>query len=648
MEAVGRPSFTFVSASGPDFEHVLPATVTPLAASAEHGTYFTVSGRLTKPGSSELTVQYGYSKNEILHTSRHKIDSKKATGTGLVSLAWAQQALAALSALPEKYDEEIRDLGQRFKIVTPNTSLLVLESLSQHIEHSIEPAQSRKGIWEAYHAHMEGKRKEKVRSEEQKLSTVSGWWSGRVSWWETDYNYHYAKKEVMKKKSESLESESLRAAPQSSMRMRSAAPSRSSEMSFASALAPSPAPAAMADLMDDECEADDDMAAGDFDDSAGPSISGVGVKVQAWDPATPYIKELQGTERKLSTLYSTYLKVRDAPESSYANSPAFYFDCAHYFLNQKALGAEEARVLGVRILTNIVELKLDEPQLLRMLGYKLDEMNELSLGVEVCEKVLKLRPDEPQSHRDLALLLEKKGGSHYQRAVDLLWAVVVGPSWRSDFEEVEITALVEMNAIIAKAKREKVTLKLPERSDPFIKNLDCDLRISMGWDTDMTDFDLHVVEPNSEECYFGHRNTEAGGMMSRDFRTGYGPEEYMIKKSFPGVFRAWTNYFAMHTATLTGPSSIILKIFVNWGRANQEEYVTLTRLQESKNNADLGSITIPEGGATKTTKSGPSSSSVPKIEVPPSSDTPAPVSDSPSPRDGKSPRSESKPKCIVM
>jgi Ca-activated chloride channel homolog len=374
-------------------------------------------------------------------------------------------------------------------------------------------------MWEQYHAHMESQNKEKVQSEENKLSRVTGMWQTRVSWWERDFNFQpeppVSKSKKMRERRSERDMDDLPDGASLQMAMPSAPMSsqsraRRSSLSMASPAPPPPAMSSpapmMADMaMEEECLADEDDeaaegASGDFGGSSAssPGISGVGVKVQAWDPATPYIKTLAELgDRKLPALYKVYLSQRDSESNNYANSPAFYFDCAHYFLNQSSLGAVESRTLGVRILTNIPELKLEEPQLLRMLGYKLDEMNELDLAIEVFGKVLKLRPDEPQSHRDLALVLEKRANpGDYQRAVNLLWAVVVGPSWRSDFDEVEITALVEMNALIAKAERNKVDIKRPERSGPFIKNLACDLRISMGWDTDNTDFDLHVVEPN--------------------------------------------------------------------------------------------------------------------------------------------------------
>ena len=36
-------------------------------------------------------------------------------------------------------------------------------------------------------------------------------------------------------------------------------------------------------------------------------------------------------------------------------------------------------------------------------------------------------------------------------------------------------------------------------------------------DTDSTDMDLHVIEPNGEECSYSHKLTNQGGMISRFF-----------------------------------------------------------------------------------------------------------------------------------
>jgi len=118
--------------------------------------------------------------------------------------------------------------------------------------------------------------------------------------------------------------------------------------------------------------------------------------------------------------------------------------------------------------------------------------------------------------------------------------------------------------------------------------------------------DLHVIEPNGEEAYYGHRETVMGGMVSRcalrlsdhecyflvfpsdeshvnlwcrDFRNGYGPEEYMLKKAFPGDYRMTTNYFGGSvSSSLTGPTTLLLSIFTNYGRPNQAPLLFLLLL----------------------------------------------------------------------
>ena len=57
-------------------------------------------------------------------------------------------------------------------------------------------------------------------------------------------------------------------------------------------------------------------------------------------------------------------------------------------------------------------------------------------------------------------------------------------------------------------------------------NLECDLRVSLAWDTDMTDIDLHVMQPDGDYAYYGNRYPKSGAEVSRDFTNGYGPEEF--------------------------------------------------------------------------------------------------------------------------
>ena len=67
------------------------------------------------------------------------------------------------------------------------------------------------------------------------------------------------------------------------------------------------------------------------------------------------------------------------------------------------------------------------------------------------------------------------------RALELLNEVVLG-SWNYEFDEIELTALVEANRIVAIAQYEGAQFVNP--IDPqLLHPFDMDVRISMAWDT---------------------------------------------------------------------------------------------------------------------------------------------------------------------
>eukprot|EP01090_Pellita_catalonica_P002742 TRINITY_DN12331_c0_g1_i1.p1 TRINITY_DN12331_c0_g1~~TRINITY_DN12331_c0_g1_i1.p1 ORF type:complete len:183 (-),score=53.42 TRINITY_DN12331_c0_g1_i1:38-586(-) len=121
-----------------------------------------------------------------------------------------------------------------------------------------------------------------------------------------------------------------------------------------------------------------------------------------------------------------------------------------------------------------------------------------------------------------------------------------------------------------------------------------DLRISLAWDTDATDCDLHVIEPTGEECFYGRKQTTYGGMLSRDFVRGYGPEEYMIKKAPGGTYHIRAKYFSNSAPALSGGTTILASVFSNYSRENEERKMLTLRLQACKDIVDVGSVELVE------------------------------------------------------
>ena len=307
---------------------------------------------------------------------------------------------------------------------------------------------------------------------------------------------------------------------------------------------------------------------------SGPPPAGA-IKLEKWNPKTPYLAKLK--KAKAGEWYPVYLEQREENEGS----SAFFLDVSDFFLEKKQPG------LALRILSNVAEMELENPQLLRILGYRLMQVGRPKLAVAVFEEVLKMREEEPQSYRDLALALA--ADEQYQRAVDLLRQVVEG-KWNGRFPEIELIALNELNAIIATCGKELEPSNLDKR---LLKNLPVDVRVILTWDADNTDMDLWVTDPNGEKCYYEHRDTYIGGHISRDFTGGYGPEEFLLKRAQPGKYLVHVNYYGNRQQVIAGATTIQLEMTTDFGKPIAKTEAVTLRLQGSKEVIKVGEFVIP-------------------------------------------------------
>ncbi|MBX3169930.1 MAG: DUF2135 domain-containing protein [Candidatus Eremiobacteraeota bacterium] len=491
----------------------------------------------------------------------------------LLARAWAGRELMAVQARNGSPEESL-ELARRYGLVNEGASLLVLESLEQYLKYAVCPPQSDPEMRQAYLRRLKDKETQKRDTRRIHLEHVCGLWAQRVQWWETDFS---AAREELTRAKEPPE-------PRLELHCRSA--------DIPAALLRQPcAPAPMACMApapgsarSESCVRDisaQDYGPMDLEESAPEAPSGATIAIQAWDPQTPYLNALR--ESAPERAYETYLRLR--PE--YAASPSFYLDCADFFLRQGE------KHLGLRILSNLLELALDDPALQRIYAWRLQQAELYDEAVAVLERVLPKRPDEPQSHRDLGLALGdrwERGGAPEDayRAAELLYEVVQR-EW-DRFPEIEIIALMELNRLLHKARQAGV--EMPEVDPRLVKLLDLDLRISMSWDADLTDVDLHVWEPSGEHTYYGHNRSQIGGLVSLDFRQGYGPEEYVLRKAMPGDYEIKAHYYGSHQQSLTGACTVLVSVFTDYGRPQEQRQLLTLRLDRPSNEETVGKVTI--------------------------------------------------------
>ncbi len=545
--------------------------VTDLQAEALHADagLLRIAGRLTEPtGMIRVTLEASGRRRELA------LPVSAAAHGAAIPRQWARWKLASYAGEPERHRAAIARLGLQFSIVTAGTSLLVLDDIADYVRYDIAPPAALRADVERLQA---VRRKQREASRSERLDAVANAFAERLAWWQTpfpkDQPIPRKRRQTTAADSTTLDSVtvtgSVANAPpapeeppvildtpramdtyaQAGDRLESEAMSRSSNSAL-------PAPGAVQEA---------------------PKADGQAVatiRLQAWAPDSPYARRLRAAPA--DQVYALYLDERD----SHADSTAFYLDVADLLLQK------QRSVEAMRVLSNLAELDLDNRHVLRVLGYRLMQARQWALAAQVFRQVLEMAEEEPQSARDLALALAAAG--QRQQAIEQLYGVALG-DWDSRFNGIPAIALNEMNAIIATSQEPVDTSFIDRR---LLQNMPLDLRVALSWDSDNSDMDLWVTDPNGEKCFYGHKRTYQGGLISNDFTGGYGPEEFVLRDAKPGLYRVEAHYFGDRQQIVTGSTTLTLSFITGWATPRQQDRSVTLRLSGKDESVLVGQFEV--------------------------------------------------------
>ena len=520
---------------------------------------------------------------------------------------FAQTRLNALLPAIATQRDEIERLGLQFELATPATSLIVLENLEQYLQHKICPPESLPEMREEYLA--------RVRSDEESLEEkridrtnyVARLWNRRLEWYRTEFVQKREERASSpspvsraraaissllsgSERRESIAPQSARQLPSSAVRdeeLASFSFSDEEELILESCVHSEASYMPCCDEGIDACRNEWESA---LENESTPSAT---IRLTKWEPDCDVVERLAQLSGDEQT--SAYLRAR----REYGGSPTFFFACAEFFAQNGN------NSLAIRALSNLSEASWDDQQLLRPLAKKLLALDETELAIAIFERVLTHRPEEPQSYRDLALALEERADSlalngqdskaieEYRRALELLSTVIYGRNyegWDQRFPEIEVIALEDACGIVAKLRRLNVS-ELPDDLE-LVVPLELDLRITLTWSADNTDFDLWVFEPDGNKVYYSAPRSQCGGLLSCDYRDGYGPEEYLIRQAAPGRYRIVADYFSSQALTILGEIYLEAEVVTNFGRANQSRSRLGFSLRDVKEDFEVGTVDI--------------------------------------------------------
>ena len=553
------PRDRIISAEGPGVSDVVWSR-------GERGV-FRLAGVVNGPG-AKVALTFETPSGERIKRDISLESTRENIASGNVPYMWASIKIESLDGEYDLNRGEIRRLGREFGIPTRETSLIVLETVEDYVRYDIEPPSELKTEFDRLRALAAPSR-----GGGNKLERIISAWKSRIDWWEKDFpkgplpkpgkpaeGVPDATRQYQRSAANTPEyymesSPSILAMPES----QSASPAPdtsfggiSSAFSAGSSGEPvPPVPAAPAQ-----------------------EAAAVSIALRPWSPDEPYIRRMK--EARDEDLYRIYLDERPDHE----NSVPFFIDVS-YQLSER--GFEE---LSLRVLSNLAEMNLESRQILRVLGYRLLEAGRAEQAVVIFKRVLGMADDEPQSYRDLALARDAAGDK--QSAIEGLYDAATR-DFERDFPGIEIIALTEMNAIIASSPKPLDTSKI----DPRLRgNYPLDLRVVLTWDTDNTDIDLHVIDPNGEEAFYGAPLSYQGGRVSQDNTVGYGPEEYSLKKAKLGVYRVEVNFYANGQQLISDATTVQLDFFNHYGEKTRKKESVTMRLREARDRIFVGEFEV--------------------------------------------------------
>ncbi len=518
----------------------------------EHGRV-AVSGILTEAATRvRLGITHPNAQRSIIEVPVRSGEAPFA----MVAALWARMKIGALEAQFDLNRAEIRRLGQTFRLVTRETSLIVLDRIEDYVRFEITPPAE---LLADYERQRQFVARQRGVEKSAHLDNVVRRFQEKITWWNRDFPKGDRPGQVAQKALTPVDG----ARGQLQETDRRDAPARNQ--------APAAAP------MMKRMEAGN-MRAATADalasSAAEPAAVSATIQLKKWEPDAPYATRMRNAAAE--NVYRVYLDER----AGYLNSTAFFLDAADILFDR------QQPELALRVLSNLAEMDLENRHILRVLGYRLLQMRLPKLALPVFKKVLELSPEEPQSYRDLGLAYA--ADRQPQKTVDTLYEVVVKP-WHGRFPDVEIITLAELNAIVATASEKLDTGRIDPR---LLKNLPLDLRVVLTWDADNTDIDLWVTDPNGERTYYGNRLTYQGGRMSLDFTGGYGPEEFSLKRAKPGKYKVEAQYFGDRQQKVTGPTTLQVTLATKFGSSEQKDQSITLRLKGRSETIYVGEFEV--------------------------------------------------------
>ncbi|GMV79796.1 MAG: hypothetical protein AMXMBFR7_09800 [Planctomycetota bacterium] len=205
------------------------------------------------------------------------------------------------------------------------------------------------------------------------------------------------------------------------------------------------------------------------------------------------------------------------------------------------LGAPEQ---ALRAVTSVAEVAPRNSAYLERAGWLLLVAGQHAHAETLFRRAIAERDDHANGFRGLALSLWLAG--KHEAAAEIL-ETALGKTFDGRYGDAarvlrEELAYVYRAWIAADPAAFKTVPERAKRNKVSLQKWDA-LRVTLAWETDANDVDLHVVDPKGEECFYSHTQTASGLSLYSDQTQGLGPEVIRTDKLLPGAYQVGVKYY---------------------------------------------------------------------------------------------------------
>ncbi|HUT92281.1 MAG TPA: hypothetical protein VMY37_22490 [Thermoguttaceae bacterium] len=213
-------------------------------------------------------------------------------------------------------------------------------------------------------------------------------------------------------------------------------------------------------------------------------------------------------------------------------------------------------------------------------------------------RVAMARPYEPQMYLAMAQSLADSG--HPDLAM-FYYEVALGGAWDNRFRDFRRIASVDYLHLLRKIAEGTEKTHLEQFASARLDSLEAELKlkaadlvVTMQWNTDATDVDLHVGEPNGEVCYYENRSTKIGGQLTPDCTQGFGPEMYVLQKAPDGKYQVQVKYYSSDQNRAGTRTKVYATIYEGWGGRQERVLRKTVVLSQGKEMHDVATIGLED------------------------------------------------------